>query len=478
MLGFISKTVSAIAKSVTNSASPGGTEILKLAWEGDLSGEDMAKIAKDNSGFFRSAEDYNIEVKAGKSIAFYPVIASNALSTDILSTMTKVIERRAISMIQIILSNQDVIKTQFSSKEDIIRQFRGSLIGQNTDSEYVRSVKESGVIDNLHKMLRESGADMDVVFGLINKGGEIASNGCVTLNNNVSPLSETVLHEARIPNADDVKRHAALLKTARKQLDKTFQKNIKDANDIVVKSAQKAAKKAVNDENKSKDHSVKLDIKNVQKINELEPTMTTVTFYYESSNGGFQETTMLIAVKASLHSVSSDELIEESANVISTERPLFRFIQWYSGEISFLRDFVANVDKASGAFAQDRSETAAMFARLAVNSRHAKQTNAVSSVKGDQAHLIPTATIILTRDEVKQIQRATQEDLMNGSTARRFIDTLGIMNIFIIDEPMNVVYKFNHSTSVFDKSSVPSEEKKNKQMDDITKALSVALLHK
>ena len=546
MLSFLTTSLKGIASTIGRSVSPGGNELVQMAWSGDMDSDKLLSITKSNQSlnFFRNSAEYNIEVKAGKSIAFYPVIASNAIGSDTITVMSKTIERRAIDMIRIILSNKDVIKTSATSKEEIIDQFRGSLLG-NPSNEFpeFRSRKESVKVNmartELRKLLRESGADVEVLLTIADKGGKIAGNQCKPITESIKlsaldlmPTSfATKLTEAKDDKADDKAKqnnYKDKMRAAAREAD-NIAKAVKDQVKDMAKQARKdgnhfkdvAGMRAkygdylnsqlkADDEAKTKqdrynekmadkqdrlddeqrkrnqtigDNNAKikakgftLDNKSIEKINELEPTTAVVSIYYESEGGTYQETQLILAVKASLHVLPSAAIVSEISRVISTERPFFRFIQWYTGEIGFWKDFVLNVDQVSSYFTNDRTDTSGMFSQLLHNAKSARQINSVKSVSNKEgARLIPTTSILLTVDEVKSIQRSSQEDLMASGTAKRFIDTMGIMNLYIVDEPSNILYKYNHTTMKLDRSSIPSEDKKNKDNDQMLKTLSMAL---
>jgi hypothetical protein len=95
-----------------------------------------------------------------------------------------------------------------------------------------------------------------------------------------------------------------------------------------------------------------------------------------------------------------------------------------------------------------------------------------------QNTFIPTTTIVLTLDEVENIKRICQENIMSSDIALKFINITGIMNLLVVEEATGVLYRFDHSTKQFDKTYIPMEDQENKKSDNLIKALSMALVHR
>jgi hypothetical protein len=191
------------------------------------------------------------------------------------------------------------------------------------------------------------------------------------------------------------------------------------------------------------------------------------------ADGAMKSTTIILAIKSSVHAVDSNDLVKEISNAIYTERPGFRLIQWYAGEISFGRDLLLAVDKVKPYFTSDRSPAAAMFAQLLQNAKNAQRIN--MNGKSATAY-IPTATMVLTIDEIEAIKRQCQEDVREPTSAMKLMNVLGLLNLYIVEESTGALYRFDHSIKAFDKTSIPQEENENRKTDNLVKALSMALV--
>ena len=78
--------MSVIGKAI-KSISPGAVDINSVS--DNLSGNDIVDIIAGSIDPLRAAKNLNLEVQASKSIAYYPIYASNALSVDTVSIISK-----------------------------------------------------------------------------------------------------------------------------------------------------------------------------------------------------------------------------------------------------------------------------------------------------------------------------------------------------------------------------------------------------
>ena len=81
-----------------------------------------------------------------------------------------------------------------------------------------------------------------------------------------------------------------------------------------------------------------------RKANELVPTTMHVRTILVNEKGETQgHMDFIIGIKATMHPVSSEEIVTNLLNAVRNKGKFFNFIRWTSGEISFFKDFLFNI---------------------------------------------------------------------------------------------------------------------------------------
>ena len=90
---------------------------------------------------------------------------------------------------------------------------------------------------------------------------------------------------------------------------------------------------------------VRMTDNDCKKANEMVPTTLAVSVNVKD-NGNFGGTVnFVIGIKTILHPVSSDEMVRNVVNGCRHTNKFFNFIRWTTGELTFIKDFVLNMDE-------------------------------------------------------------------------------------------------------------------------------------
>ena len=424
---------------------------------------DFMKSAIDPT---KTVKNMNLEVQASKSIAYYPVFFTNSVNQATAGVITKMLERRIAEMIRLIISRNDYIDmTKANSKEEVIRQFRGAVFGSDDTS------AKSSAYGRIANMTESSGVEIAMY---------IRDNHTKLIEAATIPLEN--LFESELLNFSNTTTNMALTEAPQhyynkdqvEQIVKDMDGKLKDKYNREKLDEIARIKTQLKNKKEIDKRGIVMDNKKITKLNDNEPTIMEVDVVY-GNEGSMKTTTILLAVKCTIHVYNSEDFCKEIANTLYTERAGFRAIQLFTGEISFWSDFVFAVDKIKPYYVNERSSAASMFARLTQTARTGKRLNINNKT---QSTFIPTTTIVLTLDEVENIKRICQENIMSSDIALKFINLTGIMNLLVVEEATGVLYRFDHSTKQFDKTSIPMEDQENKKSDNLIKALSMALVHR
>lgn len=160
---------------------------------------------------------------------------------------------------------------------------------------------------------------------------------------------------------------------------------------------------------------------------------------------GFQETLEApVIVKGVAHLLNPDEMTALFEYAIRDKNVLHRWIQLTTGEIQFFKDFVFQIDQAE--------RDTKMYTQLGRHPwyRELEQRKAMSKVKQGfnsfiggstgKPNILPTATIVCTKDELALSSKMSYKFLMaNPGYINNLIDKLFLLGLIIVDPDMETV---------------------------------------
>lgn len=204
------------------------------------------------------------------------------------------------------------------------------------------------------------------------------------------------------------------------------------------------AAKEIEEYNKkiNREPSTKFKIdKTILKNNNLEPTIMDIQVTYDNGTS-FKDTNIIIGVKCVTHVIPQGELLACIPQTLVKKKPLFRAIQWLTGEIK-TSNFVFDVE-GQKEDAVSKKNSVRWFRHLKTRSKAAKIR---SFTKGREGALIPNATIVLSMADVETMKVLSHIDLYHDvSAVRKLMDILFLMNIVILDDINEEVMLYNNAT--------------------------------
>jgi len=182
----------------------------------------------------------------------------------------------------------------------------------------------------------------------------------------------------------------------------------------------------------------------VEKANEAMPSLVIVRFTTVSgqTRDGFAtnnvENVAVIGVKAMIHYVKSEDMVNKIMLKNSDRRGLFNFIRATTREISFFKDFLFSVDRAKvDALSKvGKGSTSSVWKLLELRANQAKRNKQV--FKND-ASCSAIATIVISKEEADLIKKYHRLDIKNPGTLLSIMRGYSFMCAVIVDEAMERV---------------------------------------
>ena len=321
----------------------------------------------------------SITKQAKKGVMQFPAIASRSLSFDNMVMIAKASEKNFAALLQVIFSLNQV--TTADNPQEYINQFH-----QNSSTRIHGPGDVVGYVFN-------SMIPQEVQKKIIN----LVCEGNLTLKDKFNIQSINSMYIPRDP-----KMIMALEgDTISKSRHVTVNKNKVDAsnsnNTTIIHRGGSGG---------SKPNGVELP-KNVftdasmKKANELMPTMMHVRILKESNSG--ENSTFIdfiVGVKASIHPIASEDMIQHIVSVFQDRGRLFEFIRWTTGEISFFKDLIFNVDSIKGEISDTRIGKSSQWWSVLKNIKAKRKLHKYTR----RNPVLPNAMLIISMEEVEYIK--------------------------------------------------------------------------
>lgn len=185
----------------------------------------------------------------------------------------------------------------------------------------------------------------------------------------------------------------------------------------------------------------------IHKNNAIEPTVLKLSLSYTNgSSSAMSQTDILVGIKAIAHLLNANEVINYIGKSLIENKPFFRFLQWTSGEISFVKDFILNLNKMKEDALSDK-QSMKWFRHLKVK----RTTSKIRALTGGN-QVLPNATLIISRQDNEILKEIYKIDILkNTNNAVKLMKLLFLLHIVIIDEENTEIYIFNMDTQKYEK---------------------------
>lgn len=207
----------------------------------------------------------------------------------------------------------------------------------------------------------------------------------------------------------------------------------------------------------------------VTKANEIMPLPLEVKVYIEDDKGHVIERDFMIGVKAVIHPVSSEYMIDSMMDGYRRGKFFFNFIKATTGEIKFFRDFVFMVDNIkTDAIKNASGNNNKWFSFLKRRALLAKFKNTLRM----KHQLLPNTSIVLSGEEA-DILKQQGVDILDPRVARDLISHYFLLSIVVIDPALEIVHIIYDGDENYTSMSVMALNREAKEDSNSKQILSL-----
>lgn len=247
---------------------------------------------------------------------------------------------------------------------------------------------------------------------------------------------------------------------------------------------------------KEKDSSTKI-LSDLKDLNRSTPIIisTPITYLihgaddrgntYSSNDGDSITRTMVrdirFGVKVVGHNVTSEDIVFYLADSAKRSNLLSNLVRFTSGEIKFVKDVLLQTDKNKHS-AKNKKNGANIFTNLNTlsSTEKLKQYSSFTGISDRYSAAIPTTALLLTVEEVEMIYRKSGLNILNNrSAASKIYDDLFLLELLVVDEVNDILYKYMAKDKSFDRiklstmsgNRITDAKKKEMSSEDLLKIL-------
>ena len=365
---------------------------------------------------FNDAISKNIASAAKGLTAVFPVIVTEATPIDQAVMISKAVERKAVAMLQMLFAANQI--TNARNAYDYLNKFHNN-IDDSLDWSTANIDDVINASNDLDDILENSNIkniiEINIKRGIEAIQEDIKMNCNYYLSENINPKSVNNYIVRTVLNDIQVIEEANFPEGKRDRVPS----NLKASYDALNKSVLKS---------------------DIEKANEAIPSLMIINFRVRSkySNPDPTINTAVIGVKAMIHYVSSEDMINKVMLKNSDKNGLFNFIRATTREISFFKDFLFAVDRAKvdALSKTGKGSSSNIWKLLELRANEAKRKKSLLS---KDASCSAIATIVITKAEVELIKKYHRIDISKAGTLKSIMRGYSIMCAAIIDDTVEKV---------------------------------------
>lgn len=448
---------------------------------------DAKNIVKDVGFKVNDMKGLSIAKQSSASTLQFPVITSKSINIDTASNIVKALERQYAVFVQLTIQLNPVInwdKDDIGSFVNKIHQNNPTPVDVIESCINVYSDEALGLrmIMSLNEgcnaqVLRSNKSQLIVIEDHLNqtKLNDIYKPTQITLEQANASLDYFMLTEAKEkPKATDTKKGDKPRTSITNDEPVTGHNNggnkhrelniLKGESEKREREAEKAKLRLDIDKANAEYRSkavVKLSDTDVKKCNELVPTTLSVTLQQIKGDNMGGNITFVLGIKGIMHPVTSEEMVSNMLDGYKDGNKFFNFLRWTSGEISFLKDLVFNVDGIKEDVIKKHNKGSHWWTTLKRNKTLARIKNLYGKNR-----ILPNATIVCSMEEVMEIKDTYNVDLMDPKHIKRIMDRYFLLGFVIVDESQEICYFLFDGENNYTTLSFSGLERENNSKND------------
>ena len=423
-------------------------DVIKAVGDTVDAGNGWLSAGRHNSG--------SISRRASDLVLTFPVLISTSLKWDTAMLLSKAVERKCVSLLQILFSAINLTNYKDTrSLYDYIGKFHnnlkvGSALSLDDFITGMNNMAHEGAIEIINKedfdMVMECMRDINSVAKTMLRESSVNDFSVNTSMYGNTTVTLEAVPGAQTTNKDDGPKPGAA----------TIYNHLTRHSDGSITNDQFRA----NDNEKFFGAQI-LSQKDLEKANELQPTMMVVNFISMAGNNSTQRHGV-VGVKAKMYPVESMDLIRRLTNKYSDNNTLFNLIRCSTKERAFFRDFLFAIEKTKF--------EAINVARDSVNSRLFKvlerraRNNKFFSMLGKN-DFSPITTLIMSQEEVEYMRKYSNMDLEKPGVCKVLLNGFNLMGVVLVDDSVEIAKFLYDGDDTFETLTYQSLSKESKDGD-------------
>jgi hypothetical protein len=207
---------------------------------------------------------------------------------------------------------------------------------------------------------------------------------------------------------------------------------------------------------------VKLADNDVKKANELVPTTLSVSLQVKDGQSFGGVTNFVLGVKGIMHPVNSNDMVSNLIDGYKSGNKFFNFIRWTTGEISFVKDLLFNVNGIKEDVIKKHAKGNSHWWNTLKRRRTlAKMKNIIGG-----SRILPNVTIVCSMEEAMEMKDVYGMDILEPKVVRRILDRYFLLGIVVVDESQELCHFMFDGENNYQVVSFKGLEKENNNKNE------------
>lgn len=440
---------------------------------------DRKKLAKTRDNKVASATSI---ARASAGLIFtYPVLCSSSLGIKSCTMVSKALERRNVTMLQILLAanqrtNQNIM--------DYLKDFHTNLdFDKMSLEDFVDVITESGTYakmiskpEYLLEMmpLREKNAALedfrentnyffeeDVNENYIGRFKLLKRNGYDTIieadNSNSDPIWIGPDYKDIDPDGEKYKEYEDKYPNDKAKAQSEYKKAMNKLGGVKSYSYNDNVEKT-NKITAPNIDSNRLLSSEIKKANEMVPTLMLINTIDPTTGANMQS---VVGVKSRMISVPSGEVVGRILANYQDSNNLLKFIKLTTRETSFIKDFLLAVDNAK-LDAINNSKKGSATALFNALERRSQNGKIRKMAKTEKQFAKAIATLVISQEDVEDLKKMNGIDVESIRIIKPIMEKLNLLYFVIIDESSESIKILIDGSDDYEVYPFSALEKENK----------------
>lgn len=372
---------------------------------------------------------------SGLNIVF-PCLVSNTINPETAMMVSRAVERKAVSLLQIAFSAFDI--TNSKDPVEYLRNFHTNLKGKISLDDFIDAMDtyatENNLIPkenlNMYKAVLEDLRSISIYYP-----DDVSESSLMKYKISEGVYGRRIFTEdLQTAKFDYQKERDAAKDRYQEKRDKKYDDRQKerDAKQDKIDDDKMARNDIQNQKDIQQMFTSQIFSSDVKKANEMVPTMMVINFVVLDGEHQIHKE-MVIGVKAKLFPVESQDVINKIVVKNADKNILLKFIKASTKEISFLKDFLFAIDNAKLAAIGNSKRGSSTNKLLKVLERRALNGKIRKAFKLNNAYKA-IATLVISKEEVDYIQKYNNIDVMDPKVIRPIMENLSLMMFIVTDD--------------------------------------------